>query len=1088
MRFGKLWWLFGLLGLASFRTTDAEPTFLEECAPTFNFTGAVLAPDGWTPKTEVRLVFNYQPNGDHYAAVLTAEGARFLKVQGGQEAPLGGSFAFQPGPETAITLQRREWPMALIAEGQVVARAYDETFHGGQLGLATTGGVRVDDPRQQPTEEIFWADDFARGEGDTWEPLLGQWKLSGVKGVRPEPNKSANPFSLSTQQPEGLSLTTTGYWFWDNYVFQAAVRPEGLGAVGLCAYLQDANNYLLFRWAARGGQEKQVVRVRAGEETVLAQADGGFTPGQWYALSFAVREGYLTAKIDGQVVLEAVDDSFGQGRVGFYVRDCDRATFDDALVEEAPDFSEDFRFRSVGKWEDVGAAWQTRNAELRGGEPGPDYRRKMEAATGLTLTGSAEWRDYTVSAQVEPGQAHGVGLCWAYRDPANYYLFRWGGDQAPASYRRKQQLVRIADGAETVLAERDVAEGPTPARLAVRTEGGFLQASVGGQTVLEAFDGNATRGRVGCLSEGGPGTRISQVRVYFPMPETGPKLTEQFTREATMAGWASPAGEWWPEKQGQFWHRGEFFGDTSLSVALPSGRQHGDGLVLTLHASQPTPQSGYSLHLVSPAAGQVQGTLLRDGQIVAENQLLCEPTEETELEFRRQGRLLVARVNGTPLVNFRDDQPLPGRLVGVLLGRSGVELERVRVRSSHLLDETFSAAPTNWWASKGLWEGTARWSCSPGWTWFGGSGQEAPVLWSKPAFAGDFTVEGYVALQMSGRGLGGYPNPRDLNLTICGDGQNLNSGYSFIFAGWGNQRTALLRRDQVVQETTDQRFLLRNPSPANVNFHRHWFHLRVQKTGPRLRCYVDDELALEYEDPDPLPGGRVAFWTWNNGLLVARARVWYEALTAGGPLLAPPPDRLLAPPTAAEKPEASILQADFEDGFDGWSDHGEVYGPILSLDDSTASEGRQSLKITNATSGGTFAVWTGAVEVDVREHPRLRFDYKVPPEVKVNLYFKLGRQTWYEIVFTDPGQPAERVKTLGHIPNVVADNEWRHAEFDLLTALQQQGLDDVPLLIRQLSFASRQDPYLRCGFGGNPAGATFHLDNFALEGPAQGEV
>jgi len=332
---------------------------------------------------------------------------------------------------------------------------------------------------------------------------------------------------------------------------------------------------------------------------------------------------------------------------------------------------------------------------------------------------------------------------------------------------------------------------------------------------------------------------------------------------------------------------------------------------------------------------------------------------------------------------------------------------------------------------------------------------------------------------MNFRGQEGYPNPRDLNLTICGDGRNLSSGYSFIFAGWDNQKTALLRHREIVAENTDPQFQIHGVQEEEHPHHTHWFYLRAQKKGGHLRFYVDNLLALEYEDPDPLPGGRIAFWTWGNGLLLTRVRVAYEGRGKAGPLLVPPPGRWMgqeiAPPPPPPKP---VLSADFEAGFEGWSDRQKPDGTVIGLDATTARQGRQSLKITNATSGGDFAVWTGATEFDLREHPLLSFDYKVSPEVKVNLYFKILWK-WYGVVFTGGEEHEGNVHLLGQIPDVRTDNEWHHAEFDLLAALQRAEEKPV-FLAREMVFASPLQPYLRCGLGGNPYGASYHLDRFAL--------
>jgi hypothetical protein len=117
---------------------------------------------------------------------------------------------------------------------------------------------------------------------------------------------------------------------------------------------------------------------------------------------------------------------------------------------------------------------------------------------------------------------------------------------------------------------------------------------------------------------------------------------------------------------------------------------------------------------------------------------------------------------------------------------------------------------------------------------------------------------------------GGYTHPSDINCTIAGDGENLCSGYSFVFAGDNNTATKILRGNTVVAQTNDVKFV--NPNTGNLNFHRHWFHVKAVKLGPSLFMSVDDKWVLSWQDPQPLTGGHVAVWSYNNGILIARAR------------------------------------------------------------------------------------------------------------------------------------------------------------------------------------------------------------------------
>ncbi|NCO95823.1 MAG: hypothetical protein GW880_31350, partial [Armatimonadetes bacterium] len=56
--------------------------------------------------------------------------------------------------------------------------------------------------------------------------------------------------------------------------------------------------------------------------------------------------------------------------------------------------------------------------------------------------------------------------------------------------------------------------------------------------------------------------------------------------------------------------------------------------------------------------------------------------------------------------------------------------------------------------------------------------------------------------------------------------------------------------------------------------HRSWLNIRAERIGRQLRLSVDDEVLFEREDPAPLPGGPLAFWSDPQGMMVARVKVW----------------------------------------------------------------------------------------------------------------------------------------------------------------------------------------------------------------------
>lgn len=215
------------------------------------------------------------------------------------------------------------------------------------------------------------------------------------------------------------------------------------------------------------------------------------------------------------------------------------------------------------------------------------------------------------------------------------------------------------------------------------------------------------------------------------------------------------------------------------------------------------------------------------------------------------------------------------------LGLSGAmpDLKGVQIESQNVYDYTFSTAPVDWVTQAGVWEMTNRWSCSPGWSWFGGRSDEVASVWNKRRLGGDQSAQLYFAWKMGLSG-GGWPEyPSDAALTICGDGQDLGSGYAFIMGADDNTRSVLMKNGKIVAQSDKPEAILprlTDGNPGNEAMHRRWWLGRVEKIGSEISCYLDDRLVVSWVDPQPIDGGQTAIWTVNNGLMLARVQLYFE--------------------------------------------------------------------------------------------------------------------------------------------------------------------------------------------------------------------
>lgn len=249
------------------------------------------------------------------------------------------------------------------------------------------------------------------------------------------------------------------------------------------------------------------------------------------------------------------------------------------------------------------------------------------------------------------------------------------------------------------------------------------------------------------------------------------------------------------------------------------------------------------------------------------------------LSLGRVGEEIVLSAAGRPLLTARDERSAPGRTVGWFSHGTEVLAEDIALYAKTLTDYSFNSAPTDWRVASGIWEVSNRWTCDPRWSFFSGRERDATAaLWNKRPLRGDFTIEFYVGNKMDPerQDSGRYTYAKDMNLTVCADGDNLDSGYSFLFGGFGNTLTCAYRGRERWAIPAEGSSIVIDPG----GLHRRWYHIAVSRRGNRFEMRVDDKLVLSREDPAPLEGGHWALWTRDNGIMVARVRVCAEEIGA----------------------------------------------------------------------------------------------------------------------------------------------------------------------------------------------------------------
>ena len=748
-------------------------------------------------------------------------------------------------------------------------------------------------------------------------------------------------------------------------------------------------------------------------------------------------------------------------------------------------FADDF-MRTAGApelWSTTAGKWKvnTTGDVTVGANP---FTYVGQGSPAIAVVGNWFWNDYAESASVRPAGGGAVGLVAYWLDDNNYLLLQWHDADEAAARGHELQLWQVVDGRASLLAED---KGGYRAHqwyaLSLGAANGIVTAGIDGAHLLEAHCDLFGQGKVGLYAQtlGDAQAMFDDVEVQSTTSRTlrsvakAPVRPPVFAKDDSMVEWASPSGEWLPDETAPtttFWSRGAFYGDHSFAVTA-SSVVAGAHLQAVVGAETDKASSGYALDVKTSSDNKTASVqLLRAGipvsQPVTTKLSVTEP-KECALKLERRGDNVLGALDGKLLFSYHDPRPLLGRRALYVAENAKVDFSDAHVSTSHEYDYTFYRAPTDWYVTSGTWDVASRWICTPTWTWYGGWGDRVASVWNKRGFAGDFTVEIFAAAKMDSAGPPYYLHPRDLNVTVAGDGRDLASGYSCIFGGWNNTSTRLLRGTHTVAET-DKTLL---PMPYHPQAHHRWFRLTVEKTGDTIRYYLDRKLLLQYKDATPLDGHRIALWTCNNGMMIARATIYYEKET-GVESVVP----AIALPPATPTDQIQQLNWIVRD-----SDNNVRLEAVTETPAKGAAPGHPAVRATNIEGGGAFSIEPQLTALDALKTPKLSFDCKVSPGTQVNLYLQTqGAQ--YTVRLTGMGPDVTGTKPLPVAAKVTDDDNWHHVNLDLTSLLKPLYATATTLAIDHLFIGNlTSDPYLQGGFGANGAGSHYLVRNFTLSSP-----
>ncbi|MDP7250316.1 MAG: hypothetical protein QGF00_12000 [Planctomycetota bacterium] len=1178
--------LVGLAWLANLSPGDAENIFIGESeyvpvqeTPHDRYTISLSAAHKKERRLrELECLLAFKDDANFCRLSFSQKKAKVHLVTKGNSREISssrGKFLSGSAPQE-IQIWRSDHTVSVAVNGTLAVHLLDEEIRGGKFLVALQDELDITRFRYLPDEPIVFADDFMvteeqKLEDTVWKQIAGEWKLLSVgdrvressqdprviqnRGRRePEPERSANPFSLFSGSSEP-SLIVTGFPNWNNYYVETSAKTDG-GRMGLVFGYRSPEDYFLLRFTQQmpfpSATKLELVRRSGDDEDVLGEEDLLSRAGNWYKLHARIIGGRIRAGVDGVNVFDVEHPKCAGGKVGLFASE-GRCNFDDVVVrtDEAIDFDTKSNLQSgaesiVGEWVIVET------------DSGPQLQA---SGSGVLHLGSNTWKEYLFEAEALPQpQTRRFGIGVKGTKPVSLIFERKGNGFA----------LNLTSEASSIDPHTVLLPDASRFSLAIDlTEPGVFKAYVNNRLEYRIRMPHKSAAPFLHCEEG---ARFTNVRVFGHRDralERSPKQ-EIFVDDPYMQGWASNRWAWLPvirpEDEGaraysgrrpekpltqiegpNTWiHKGDIHGPVHLSLPLTKSFDLYFGVdeesvkpaVLKAAESNKPPQiPGYSLKAVlSDDSSRLSLHLFKENQPVAAAKLTLQQLKEkdeegeevvipNELKFVREHRFIVVRVDGEQVMVWSDASPLHGRCLAMSHDGS-LDFENVRVQREQVKDYLFEKATTDW-QRQGTWEVTNRFSCDPRWSHMNGRSKGLAALWNKHDFEGDLTVEFYAGMRMRQAdmrvGIGWhYPRIGDINLSLCGDGRNVFSGYSMVHSAWdrrwSEQHTRIYRGEEVVAET-DREFMPSGrkgrPSlrpipvdwdPGGRAIHGAWYYIKVRRTGNRIYWFFDNVPVLSFEDPDPPTGNRLALWTQGNSIVIARAKI--VCAERPGPAITRIDPETLKPMieeddfekatklASNESPRFRIysdaqpyLSCDFEQSFHGWKQADAEQSAFLTLDTKIKAAGRSSLKLTNTQIGGDFGAEIPADELNLLRVSELSFDYRIPEGVKTNLYFRLRHDphTRYFVRLTGDDY-SQRSLMMIHDFQAAQDSEWHRASIDISKALKKAvpWIDEA--IVESMQIGNFHDSYMQTGVGGNPAGLSYHLDNFQMIGTGPGPV
>lgn len=834
------------------------------------------------PGANALLVIEQVDQRNFLWARVSHRGSQLWVVRDGRRERLAMGSHADFARQNTLAVRRRPGRLTLFSGSQRLLEAYVD-FRPGLCGVGV-GAAEPIELRLQEVGDIAFDDDFSVGEEreGLWEHLRGRMTIDIYWDPKQRLDNQSIGASWFANQGAGEHLVVTGFEFWDDYSCEVSVRPDRDSTVGLALRVQDISNYVLMTLSAHESQSVlRLVEVRNGVPTVLAESPATCRAGRWYRLRAEVWGSEARGWAADESVGPAILVGPSCGRVGVFANTQGDCRFDDFCVRSVRRGANlAWQPQPLGPWRFLGGAYRAKRTELE----------CRTTSTALAVAKVGEWQDAQVEAEVDFTGAAEAGVLGRWSESGGYgFLARKSGTDL---------FCRLAlvgsDGSIATLSEatapKHTKTGPVLLRLVAC--GAALRGFVNSDCVVRAWNAKLPTGESGLLVRNGRAIfrnlTVAEAQPEDLVSELFADGTDQSRPGADHGVFEPFIGRLWKPEIGQtalvvldqepaIMLRGatlRYYCFRPGDVYLATDVLECDGRPLSLIICGDTSgQQGYALGLHASVL-----RLSRNGQLVAEAP--APKALPLRLSLRRDGPFIIGQA-GSVVLPYKDSQPLPS---GYALVQAAGEtiIDNLDVGGAHALAYRFDRVEPDWLETSGEWIFHSGMACIPWNYWLTGDGRQTPaVLWNRRKAPENLTVRFDVSEYTEGYESGEHQHfpYHHISLVLSGDRNEPDSGYRFVIGADGGRVTRLLRKGQVVAETSDPRFVITTGS-SNV---LRAVEVIAAKNAGDLMLWLNGILALTYTDSHPLGPGWVAIGVEKcranfRDLFIYRERTWEEPL------------------------------------------------------------------------------------------------------------------------------------------------------------------------------------------------------------------